>query len=128
MQNRPNMIGRFIVPSQGINVAVFNSLSQAVCDNYDSAAYGFQNNNYILADHKHQAFSTLYYCYLGTMAYWVTDTEIIEYVSEGVFAGHNTGVSIVDTAYNLWPDVDGFVAYTCKEHWKNIAIVPFVRK
>ena len=39
MANRPGMVGRLVIPSVGVNVALFSGSDQAIVDAQDSAAY-----------------------------------------------------------------------------------------
>lgn len=62
MARRPNMYGRLVIPSVGVNVALFAVVSQAAADAQDSAAY-FPFKNYMLvADHWNQGFWKIKRC------------------------------------------------------------------
>ena len=63
------MYGRLVIPSVGVNVALFAVVSQAAADAQDSAAY-FPFKNYMLvADHWNQGFWKIKRCSVGTKAY-----------------------------------------------------------
>lgn len=56
------MYGRLVIPSVGVNVALFAVVSQAAADAQDSAAY-FPFKNYMLvADHWNQGFWKIKRC------------------------------------------------------------------
>lgn len=73
MARRPNMYGRLVIPSVGVNVALFAVVSQAAADAQDSAAY-FPFKNYMLvADHWNQGFWKIKRCSVGTKAYIIAE-------------------------------------------------------
>lgn len=51
MQRRPGMYGRLVIPSVGVNVALFNGSAQSLVDAVDSAAFFPFGNSMLVADH-----------------------------------------------------------------------------
>lgn len=129
----------FQIPSAKIDVPLYYSHEQSVCDAKDSACFynSSENNvdflldNWIIADHRTQDFKTLYKVKAGDTAYIINDDdsittlECIE-VCEGT--ADEYGYIYVDDDYmeNRYEDV--YIAYTCKKqkdkrlitYWKEI--------
>lgn len=124
---RPGMIGRFIVPSADIDVAVFDSMSQSVCDAEDSAAMFSYGSAALVADHNDQDFATLKDCDVECYAYLVTADGTQTYICTDVFTGHNTGDELTDEDYNdiTYDNPGGLICYTCMENWAHVWIVFF---
>lgn len=57
MANRPGMVGRLVIPSVGVNVALFSGSDQAIVDAQDSAAYFSAGNSMVIGDHWNQGFT-----------------------------------------------------------------------
>ena len=69
MQRRPGMNGRLVIPSVGVNVALFDGHAQRFVDAKDSAAYFLAGNTMLVGDHWNQGFSKIKNCHAGTLAY-----------------------------------------------------------
>ena len=121
-------VGRFSVPSVSVDVACYDSASQATVDAADSAAYFFSCGHTIIGDHVNQGFSAIKSCSVGTTACLKTENGEARYTCVDVIQGHNTGTALTDAAYcsieNLYPGA--LVCYTCNENWQNVTLVFFV--
>ena len=121
-------VGRFAVPSVGINVGCYNSGAQATVDASDSAAYFHEDGHMMIADHVDQSFSSLKSTSVGAKATLTANGTTKEYTCVGKINGHNTGTAITDADYNsissYYPGA--LVAYTCNGNWNNITIVFFM--
>lgn len=120
---RRGNIGRFSCPSVGLDVAVFNSSSQAVCDAADSACQWYSGGTKIIADHVNQGFYKIKSMRPGTKCYFDDGTNITEYTVQYLMQGHNTGYDLTDLNYNSMFGRVGFLLYTCNENWQNVTIV-----
>lgn len=131
--SRAGMVGRLIIPSAGIDVALINGPAsyglptlQAITDAPDSCAYitGSIPGATLLADHNNQGFRGLTSVRVGTTGMIVTATDVINIVATTVFNGHNTGHL---TDGNMVPlgAVAPYIAYTCLDNSFNIRIVGF---
>ena len=69
MANRPGMVGRLVIPSVGVNVALFSGSDQAIVDAQDSAVYFSAGNSMVIGDHWNQGFTKIKSCTVGTKAY-----------------------------------------------------------
>lgn len=56
VERTSNYVGRFQIPSVGVDVACYSSMAQSVVDARDSAAYFHACGHRIIADHVHQGF------------------------------------------------------------------------
>lgn len=85
MARRPNMYGRLVIPSVGVNVALFAVVSQAAADAQDSAAY-FPFKNYMLvADHWNQGVAFVLTLCLPVLAMLVSlETESVFFAGNRV--------------------------------------------
>lgn len=121
-------IGRFEIPSIGINVACYDSYAQATVDAFDSAACFYCDGHINIADHVDQTFWSLKSCSVGAKAYFTINEEVESYTCIDVIHGHNTGIELTDANYNnlshLYPDA--IVCYTCNGGWQNIIVVFFM--
>ena len=120
-------VGRWVIPSTGVNVACYASGSQATVDAYDSASYYRGYGHTVVGDHNNQGFNAIKLCEVGTMAYLETPTGRIIYTCVGKITGHNTGVILADDNYNsidsIFPGT--LVCYTCNDNWRNVTLVFF---
>lgn len=122
MQTRPGMIGRLYIPAVGVNVALFNSFSQATTDARDSAAT-YNTVNMVIADHKHQGFSAMKSSVPGqTVAYINNGNSVRSYLCVEKNSGRNNETSLVDcNGASLYTKIPGgLVMYTCNSHWSDI--------
>lgn len=124
-------IGRFHVPSAGIDVALYHSCEQAVVDRGDSAAVfpgtPAESASCFIADHNNQDFRALPQVRIGDRAYiQYADGSKTEYVCTQIIQGHNTAggipYDIVDGEYQPVYGRTNLIAYTCRNGWKNILI------
>lgn len=124
--------GRWVIPSVGINVAVYCTFSpsQAIADAVDSANYIPSNSMAVLADHSNQDFCTLKNVSIGTMAYMDFGSYQQEYICTDFSYGHRTDAgNITDDNYNLLYPHDynsgTILCQTCNGCWQNIILVSF---
>ena len=119
-------VGRFYIPDVGVNVALYDTYAQSVCDNKDSACFFDYGTQRIVADHKHQGFNAIKKCKPGMEAYISDGTKIERFVCTEIILGHNDGL-LYDNDYNdvAYRNPDGITCYTCNDHWKNVTIVFF---
>lgn len=120
---RRGSAGRFSCPSVGLDVAVFNSSSQSVCDAADSACQWYSDGTRVIADHVNQGFYKIKSMRPGTKCYFDDGTNITEYTVQYLTQGHNTGFQITDSSYNNMFGKVGFLLYTCNECWQNVTVV-----
>lgn len=119
------LYGRLNIPSAGIDVALYNSYEQSVCDAQDSACFFHLNNNpgMTIADHNYQAFRTLTSVAPGAKA-------VISEANGGkiylqcveVYNGHNTASALTDNNGNIVTSTHDFLTYTCLDSTQNIRI------
>jgi len=113
MARRPNMYGRLVIPSVGVNVALFAVVSQAAADAQDSAAY-FPFKNYMLvADHWNQGFWKIKRCSVGTKAYIYRGTSIQTLTCTGICRGVNAGYDLLYEDGSSATTGSGTIMYTC---------------
>ena len=129
MARRPNMYGRLVIPSVGVNVALFAVVSQAAADAQDSAAY-FPFKNYMLvADHWNQGFWKIKRCSVGTKAYIYRGTSIQTLTKRrpgkptisivggvkctGICCGVNAGYDLLYEDGSSATTGSGTIMYTC---------------
>lgn len=140
MHNRPYMEGRLLIPSVGIDVALFSEgentqnkstevLRQDVVDLEDSALLYYDDPvGNIIADHSNQDFASLADVKVGDAAYILSGDRMV--TLECVFStdGVNTGYGITDINGG-WDHKDtDYVCYTCLEDWTHIQMVGFAMK
>lgn len=127
------MVGRLIIPSADINVAVFihgdgkdaAEIRQNVCDAEDSAILYNDSVGNVIADHNNQGFINLPQVKLGDRAYIVAGDVIVTLECDLVTDGINTGEGITDLE-NRWVSAEeDYTLYTCGEDWVNIKIAGF---
>lgn len=113
MARRPNMYGRLVIPSVGVNVALFAVVSQAAANAQDSAAY-FPFKNYMLvADHWNQGFWKIKRCSVGTKAYIYRGTSIQTLTCTGICRGANAGYDLLYEDGSSATTGSGTIMYTC---------------
>lgn len=125
--NSYNYIGRFKIPDVKVNVALYDSYSQDVVDQKDSAAYFYGWKHMIIADHQHQGFDKIKKCTVGMVAEITENNIITQYKCVAIMQGYNTGKTLTDKNGALISEFypEALVCYTCNENWKNITIVFF---
>lgn len=107
------MYGRLVIPSVGVNVALFAVVSQAAADAQDSAAY-FPFKNYMLvADHWNQGFWKIKRCSVGTKAYIYRGTSIQTLTCTGICRGANAGYDLLYEDGSSATTGSGTIMYTC---------------
>ena len=140
MHNRAYMEGRLLIPSAGIDVALFNEgennenkstevLRQDIVDLEDSALLYYDDPvGNIIADHSNQDFAKLPEVKVGDAAYILSGDRMV--TLECVFAtdGINTGYGITDMDGSWHHDDADYVCYTCLEDWTHIQMVGFAMK
>ena len=140
MHNRAYMEGRLLIPSVGIDVALFNEgdnkenkstevLRQDIVDLEDSALLYYDDPvGNIIADHSNQDFARLPEVKVGDAAYILSGDRMV--TLECVFAtdGVNTGYGITDMDGGWHHDDADYVCYTCLEDWTHIQMVGFAMK
>lgn len=122
MASRQGMIGRLYIPAVGVNVALFNSFSQATVDAKDSAGT-WRGTNMVIADHKTQGFSAMKSSVVGsTIAYINNGSSVAAYMCVEKSTGRNNETSLVDgNGASLYTKIPGgLVMYTCNDHWSDI--------
>lgn len=120
-------LGRFQIPSVGVNVSCYASYSQSTVDADNSAAYYYDDTHTIIADHVNQGFGAIKSCEEGTVAYFSSSDDTIEYECVAVMAGINTGSNLTTTdgtdISEIYPCT--LVCYTCNDNWQDITMVFF---
>ena len=130
IDNRKGLIGRLLIPSVGINLALRepsnDSEAQAFVDEKDSAAIFWRGEARIIADHNNQGFAYLSKVSIGDKAeVQFKDGTCVSYIVVNKFTGHNTGPELTDEEYNCIYDdnIGGLTLYTCYAGWENIWVV-----
>ena len=145
-------VGRWVVPSAGINVACYwttslastvseaeevQAMRQAIVDAWDSAAitgYAWDCTNLstmcgiLIADHCNQEFSALKYVSVGMEAYMDYGSYQQKYVCTGFEYGSNDGHNIMDADGNYIYNKSNpgeITCYTCNGNWQNVILVSF---
>lgn len=130
-------VGRWSIPSVGINVAFYYvdriyenvALGQRITDAWDSATYYTYNGTYVIADHSNQEFSALKYVSVGAEAYVDYGSYQQKYVCTKFEYGHNDDGTLLDADYNVIYYYDyndgGITCYTCNGNSYNIILVCF---
>ena len=141
MYDRQWMEGRLVIPSVGIDVALFSwgvgpggqsdpdkdveVVRQAVVDNPDSALLYYDNPvGNIIADHSTQDFSALSNVKEGDAAYILSGERILSLRCDLVTDGTNTGYGITDKDGG-WHHDEDYTCYTCMEDWTHVLLVGF---
>ncbi len=133
MLNREYMAGRLIIPSAGINVALFTDgpgedeaeVRQDICDREDSAAFFTDGLGMLIADHNNQSFSVLGQVQTGDKAVLLRGHSIVTLQCSLVDDGYNYGKGILDGDGYYFTSYEDYVCYTCKEDWNNVLVVCF---
>lgn len=123
IQRRGN-IGRLSIPSVGIDVAVFPSISQAVCDAPDSAILFDLHGGNIIGDHNYQGFGRIRNMAIGSYAYIENGNTKTKFVCTGkITNGTNTKYDLVNGAGACIcrGAPGGYVLYTCND-WSGRSI------
>lgn len=120
-------VGRWVIPSVGVNVAIYASSSQAVTDAKDSANYINFHDYYLIGDHNNQGFNAIKSCQVGTRAFISKENKTQEYICTNIQIGHNTGKTLTDLDYEpiSTKSTKAILCYTCNDHWRNVTIVTF---
>lgn len=121
--NRRGNDGRFICEAAGIDVAVFNSNSQSVCDAVDSSCRFRTHGQDILGDHNYQGFYKIKNMSVGTVSRIDRGTSSENYRCVAKMQGTNTGYDLVDTSGNsvCGRYSNSLVLYTCND-WSGRSI------
>lgn len=142
IHRRDGMEGRLLIPSAGINVALFTwidipvvvdegqdkiieQVRQAIVDNEDSAALYNDGYGNIIADHSNQSFSKLSAVSVGDEAYLLAGDYIMSLSCDLVTDGTNTGNGITDKDGKPANEGEDYICYTCLEDWTHVLIVGF---
>lgn len=132
-------IGRWTIPSAGINVACYRAngysvedlpYQQSVVDAPDSAAVAQLIGFECISDHSNQSFSTLKYVNVGDEAYMDYGSYQQKYICTKFIYGHNNDDGyLTDADYNDIQEYSfndgGITCYTCNGNWRNVIIVAF---
>lgn len=121
--------GRLYIPVASIDVAVNISNdddAQLHTDLHDSSAYmRYSLSKYYIADHSDQAFVGLTQVQEGDIAYLFTSAGIEAFTCTRMMYGHNIEWGLTnDAGDDIAGDIplDGFIAYTCLDSWRNVHI------
>ena len=128
MASRNRMIGRLIIPSVGVDVALFNSYTQGVVDRQDSAGtYRYNGGQMVIADHKNQGFALTKLSIPGVTIAYINDGQA---VTPYICVENNVGSNKAnDIPYDLLDcngnsiylqNAGGICMYTCNDHWSRI--------
>ena len=113
MQRRPGMNGRLVIPSVGVNVALFDGHAQRFVDAKDSAAYFLAGNTMLVGDHWNQGFSKIKNCHAGTLAYIYRGTSVQTLTCTGVCSGINGDSDLLYADGSSATMGGGTLMYTC---------------
>lgn len=133
ISGKPGMVGRLVIPSVSINVALYTDgggatveeMLQNICDREDAAAFFCDGMGYLIADHNNQAFQVLDSVSLGDRAFILRGHSILSLVCDLKMDGHNYGKGIVDAEGNYVSALSDYVCYTCQDNWNNVSVVGF---
>ena len=141
MHRREGMDGRLMIPSAGINVALFTWINasvsaadpeeivaqvrQLIVDYEDSAVLYNDGYGSVIADHSNQDFSTLSSVAVGDPAYILAGDHVVSLRCRLVTDGVNTGTGITDKDGNNITAGSDYTCYTCLEDWTHILVVGF---
>lgn len=113
MANRPGMVGRLVIPSVGVNVALFSGSNQAIVDAQDSAAYFSAGNSMVIGDHWNQGFTKIKSCAVGTKAYIYRGDSIETLTCTNVCRGINNDYDILYEDGTSATTGSWLLMYTC---------------
>lgn len=113
MQRRPGMCGRLIIPSVGVNVALFTGYEQGLVDAPDSAAYFPAGNSMLVADHWNQGFTRIKNCHVGTLAYIYQGISVQTLTCTGICQGVNNDYDLLCADGSSATMGGGTLMYTC---------------
>lgn len=128
MESRNRMIGRLVIPSVGVDVALFNSYTQGIVDRQDSAGtYRYNGGQMVIADHKNQGFALTKLSIPGVTIAYINDGQTVTpYICIDNNVGSNKSNGI---PYDLLDcngesiylqNEGGLCMYTCNQHWSSI--------
>ena len=141
MHRRDGMDGRLMIPSVGINVALFSwidasvsetdpdkiveQVRQLIVDYEDSALLYNDGLGSVIADHSNQDFKTLASVQVGDPAYILAGDHVVSLRCDLVTDGVNTGTGITDKDGKQITADESYTCYTCIEDWTHITVVGF---
>jgi hypothetical protein len=142
MHDKDWMEGRLVIPSAGIDVALFSwgkepvgdystdkiteIVRQDVVDREDSALIYYDDPvGNIIADHSNQSFSALSNVKVGDTGYILSGDRLITLSCSFAADGVNTGYGITDKDGGWNHPGTDYVLYTCLEDWTHIRLVGF---
>lgn len=118
-------LGRLRIPDADIDVALYDSSEQSVCNRWDSACV-FTIYPYIgkvIADHCNQEFSTLKKVTVGTLGeITLADGTVRPIRCVEMFDGHNNGAAITDGNWKVVLGKYDYLTYTCVNGWQNVRV------
>lgn len=119
-------MGRLYSPSIGIDVALFRSQAQSVCDARDSACYFYLGGSPVIADHTNQGFNRIRSAVPGSTLFYISDgNTVTTYRCIASYNGRNTGYDLTDEsgvpASSKYPG--STILYTCRQDWQHVSIV-----
>ena len=126
-KNSQDYLGRFYITNVGVNVAIYDSWKQSVCDKKDSACFFKYGTQRVVADHWNQGFDKIKKCKIGDEAYITDGVKTERFICTDIIDGHNIDGKLTDWDGNdirYWNE-DGITCYTCNGNSKNIKIVFF---
>lgn len=131
MASRPGMVGRFVIPSCGIDVATISSpadtaQAQAIVDAADSAAYIPWGDCVLIADHNHQGFRGLTGARAGTSAQFLMGDNTANLVCLSAFNGKNERSTLTDNNGTPVSYPGAYITYTCLDNAYNVRICIWV--
>lgn len=121
-------VGRWSIPSVGVNVATYfyNSwaddlyIAQAIVDAPDSAILQEWNSVQVIGDHANQGFNAIKSCSVGSKAYMDYGTYTQEYVCVEIATGYNppSGDMTDENGVSIWDrNAGGITCYTCNGNY-----------
>lgn len=125
--NERGAVGRLSIPAAGIDVALFDSNSQGVCDASDSANYFYYySGSYMICDHNYQGFSPIEWLADGTPIYVTTASGTYTYYISGRDYAINIGGVLYDlsgtTNFAYWKPACSIVLKTCTSNNQDILV------
>ena len=119
-------IGRLNIPDVGINVSLYDNISQKTVDREDSAGClvmpSFPDCT-VIADHSTQEFKTLTDVTEGMLGFIMnSDGSCTLLRCTDVCDGHNTEYTITDENYDNIIGTSDYLMYTCRTCWQNVRV------